>query len=71
MNLKQVAIAGLAKFLNSPALVNTDGVLSGETKISSDSGKMSANGSMNVQNAKIDLAKTYTDKFVNAANAGH
>jgi sulfonate transport system substrate-binding protein len=25
----------------------------------------------NVQNAKIDLAKTYTDKFVNAANAGH
>jgi AsmA protein len=53
LNLKQVAIAGLAKFLNSPALVNTDGVLSGETKISSDSGKMSANGSMNVQNAKI------------------
>ena len=25
----------------------------------------------NVQNANIDLAKTYTDKFVNAANAGH
>ena len=25
----------------------------------------------NVANAKIDLAKTYTDKFVNAANAGH
>ena len=25
----------------------------------------------NVQNAKIDLSKTYTDKFVNAANAGH
>jgi len=25
----------------------------------------------NVQSAKIDLAKTYTDKFVNAANAGH
>jgi NitT/TauT family transport system substrate-binding protein len=25
----------------------------------------------NVQNAKIDLAKTYTDKFVNAANAAH
>ena len=53
LNLKQVAIAGLAKFLDSPALVNTDGVLSGQTKISSDAGKMSANGSMNVQNAKI------------------
>jgi NitT/TauT family transport system substrate-binding protein len=25
----------------------------------------------NVANAKIDLAKTYTEKFVNAANAGH
>jgi NitT/TauT family transport system substrate-binding protein len=25
----------------------------------------------NVATAKIDLAKTYTDKFVNAANAGH
>jgi NitT/TauT family transport system substrate-binding protein len=25
----------------------------------------------NVQNATIDLSKTYTDKFVNAANAGH
>jgi uncharacterized protein involved in outer membrane biogenesis len=53
LNLKQVAIAGLAKFLDSPALVNTDGILSGQTKINSDSGKMSANGSMNVQNAKI------------------
>jgi AsmA-like protein len=53
LNLKQVAIAGLAKFLDSPALVNTDGILSGQTKISSDSGKMSANGSLNVQNAKI------------------
>ena len=53
LNLKQVAIAGLAKFLNSPALVNTDGILSGQTKISSDAGKMSANGSMNVQNARI------------------
>jgi hypothetical protein len=25
----------------------------------------------NVATATIDLAKTYTDKFVNAANAGH
>jgi len=53
LNLKQVVVAGLATFLDSPALVNTDGILSGQTKISSDSGKMSANGSMNVQNAKI------------------
>ena len=53
LNLKQVGVAGLAKFLNSPALVNTDGTLSGSTKIDSASGKMSANGQMLVQNAKV------------------
>ena len=53
LNLKQVAIAGLAKFLNSPALVNTDGTLSGTTKIDSASGKMAANGQMTVQNPKV------------------
>jgi uncharacterized protein involved in outer membrane biogenesis len=53
LNLKQVSIASLAKFLDSPALANTDGSLSGATAIHSDSGKMSANGSMNVQNARI------------------
>jgi uncharacterized protein involved in outer membrane biogenesis len=53
LNLKQVAIGGLAKFLDTPALANTDGVLSGDTKISSDSGKMAAKGQMTVQNAKL------------------
>lgn len=53
LNLNQIGIAGLAKFLNSPALVNTDGVLSGQTKIDSDSGKLSANGQMSVQNPKV------------------
>ncbi|PYX87445.1 MAG: hypothetical protein DMG68_11715 [Acidobacteria bacterium] len=53
LNLKQVGIAGLSKFLNSPALVNTDGTISGTTKIDSASGKMSANGQMTVQNAKV------------------
>jgi AsmA protein len=53
LSLKQVAIGGLAKFLDTPALANTDGVLSGDTKISSDSGKMAAKGQMNVQNAKL------------------
>lgn len=53
LNLKQVGVAGLAKFLNSPALVNTDGTLSGTTKIDSAAGKMAANGQMMIQNAKI------------------
>lgn len=53
LNLKQVGVAGLAKFLNSPSLVNTDGTLSGTTKIDSAAGKMAANGQMTVQNAKV------------------
>jgi len=53
LDLQQVGIAGLQKFLNSPALVNTDGVLSGETKISNESGKLAASGQMNLQNAKV------------------
>ncbi|MGH9681629.1 MAG: DUF748 domain-containing protein, partial [Candidatus Acidiferrales bacterium] len=53
LEIQQVGIAGLQKFLNSPALANTDGVLSGETKISSQSGKLTASGQMNLQNAKL------------------
>jgi len=53
LDLQQVGIAGLQKFLNSPALVNTDGVLSGKTKISNESGKLAASGQMNLQNAKV------------------
>jgi len=53
LDLKQVAIGGLAKFLDTPALANTDGVLSGQTKISSDGGKLAAKGQMNVQNPKL------------------
>ena len=52
LELKQVGIADLSKFLNSPALSGTDGTLTGETKISNDSGKLTAQGETNVQNAK-------------------
>jgi uncharacterized protein involved in outer membrane biogenesis len=53
LEVQQVGIAGLQKFLASPALVNTDGILSGQTKINSESGKLSASGQMNLQNAKV------------------
>ncbi len=53
LEVQQVGIAGLQKFLASPALVNTDGVLSGQTKISNESGKLAASGQMNLQNAKV------------------
>jgi AsmA protein len=53
LKLQQVRLAGLAKFLNSPALANTDGIISGDTKIDSDSGKMTVNGQMNIQNPRV------------------
>lgn len=53
LNLKQVGIAGLSKFLNSPALAGTDGTLSGQTDINSQSGTVSAKGQMKVENAKL------------------
>ncbi len=54
LNLKQVGIADLAKFLNSPALQGTAGTLTGETKINSNSGRLTAQGEADVQNAKVN-----------------
>jgi len=53
LDLKNVDIAGLQKFLQSPALVNTEGVLSGHTDIASENGKLSANGQMNLEKPKL------------------
>jgi uncharacterized protein involved in outer membrane biogenesis len=53
LDLKGVEIGELQKFLQSPALVNTDGVLSGHTEIASASGKLSANGQMNLDKPKL------------------
>ena len=53
LDLKGVEIAGLLKFLQSPALVNTDGVLSGHTDIASANGKLSANGQMDLEKPKL------------------
>ncbi len=53
LSLKQVTIAGFQQFLNSPALTNTDGMLSGETKITSEAGKLSASGHATADNVKV------------------
>jgi AsmA protein len=53
LDLKGVEIAGLQKFLQTPALVNTDGVLSGHTDIASENGKLSANGQMTFDKPKL------------------
>ena len=43
----------LQKFLQSPALVNTDGVLSGHTDIANQAGKVAASGQMTVDKPKL------------------
>jgi len=53
VNLKQVGIADLSKFLNSPAMAGTDGVLTGQTKIDSELGKVTLQGETNILNAKM------------------
>ncbi|MGA9967508.1 MAG: AsmA family protein [Terriglobales bacterium] len=53
LDLKGVEIAELQKFLQSPALVNTDGVLSGHTDIASENGKLSAKGQMDLEKPRL------------------
>jgi len=53
LDLQEVEIAGLRKFLASPALAGVDGVLSGQAKISSESGTLAASGKVNAQKAQL------------------
>jgi AsmA protein len=53
LELKGVEIAGLQKFLQSPALINTDGVLSGHTDISTEAGKLAASGQINLDKPRL------------------
>ena len=53
LDLKGVWIAGLQQFLQSPALVHTDGELSGHTTIESQDGKLSAHGQMLVKKPRL------------------
>jgi AsmA protein len=53
LSLKEVGIADIAKFLNSPVLNGTDGVMTGETKINTNSGKLTAQGETNLQSVKL------------------
>jgi len=53
LDLKGVGIAGFQKFLQTPALTNTDGVLSGHSNIASESGKLSVTGQMTADNLRV------------------
>jgi AsmA protein len=53
LDLKDVSLAGFQKFLQTSALTNSDGVLSGHTNIASESGKLSAVGQMTVEQLRV------------------
>jgi AsmA protein len=53
LSLKQIGLSDFAKFMNSPALEGTDGIISGETRITSQAGKLSAQGQTEIQNARV------------------
>jgi AsmA protein len=53
LNLKQIGLSDFAKFMNSPVLDGTDGTITGETKISSQAGKLTAQGQTEIQNPKV------------------
>jgi AsmA protein len=53
LDFKGVSIANFQKFLQTPALANTDGVLTGHTNIGSDTGKLSASGQMSIEQPRL------------------
>ena len=53
LTLRQVRLGDLSKFLNSPAASGTDGIVTGDVKINSQSGKVAAQGQLQVQDAKV------------------
>ena len=66
LDLQRVAISDAKQFVSSPALAKMDGTISGQTKISSDSGKLAATGDLNIQNIKLngqDLGYPITAKY--------
>jgi AsmA protein len=54
LSLKRVAISGLRNFLNTPVLAKTDGIVSGETDIKTENGKLGGVGSVKLENARIN-----------------
>jgi AsmA protein len=53
LEFKQVGITDVTKFMNAPALTGTDGVMTGQTRIKNDSGKITAEGETSIQNMKV------------------
>ncbi|HEY6969036.1 MAG TPA: AsmA family protein [Candidatus Angelobacter sp.] len=53
LNLNQVSIAGVEKFLNSQALSGIEAQISGNAKVKNGDGKMASSGSIKLENPRI------------------
>ncbi len=53
VKMEQVSLSGAQKFLNAAALEGTDAVISGSTNLVNSNGKMTADGSLKLENAVI------------------
>src|SRR5215467_6958117 len=53
LQLNQVSISGLEKFLNSPALSGIEGQVSGNAKVKNDDGKLASSGNIRLENPHI------------------
>jgi uncharacterized protein involved in outer membrane biogenesis len=54
LNLNQVSIEGLLKFLDTGAITQASGVLSGNSTVVSESGRMTASGNLKLDQAKVN-----------------
>jgi uncharacterized protein involved in outer membrane biogenesis len=82
LTLNEVSLEGLLKFLDSKALPQAQGVLSGATDIASDGGNLQAKGKLNLEQARLngvdigypialdyDLAADIADSLLNITSA--
>jgi uncharacterized protein involved in outer membrane biogenesis len=53
LELKGVQVASLQKFLQSPGLADTDGMLTGRTNVATQNGSISADGQINIDKPRL------------------
>ncbi|HSE48133.1 MAG TPA: AsmA family protein [Terriglobales bacterium] len=53
LKLEEVSIAGLQRFLNTPALAGADGIVSGDTTVKNADGKLAAKGALRIEQPKV------------------
>lgn len=59
VTLDSVSLSGLRKFLDAPALADVNGIASGKTHIKSEGGKLTAGGSLKLENGRAKVEFGY------------